>query len=110
MAKTLNIAQRNLTELKKSPLDDCATTKDYQHVLNAIDAIIKIHQEYKLHVMSHAESKGKAASIFVKGRTTVPLDKLKKASEEHNFNWKDYVNEGADSSRLKLIDDGTLSS
>tara|TARA_Y100000114_G_C11668324_1_gene282491 strand:+ start:234 stop:566 length:333 start_codon:yes stop_codon:yes gene_type:complete len=110
MAKTLNIAQRNLTELKKSPLDSLETSKDHQHALNAIDANIAMLKEYRLEVMSHAESKGKAVPIFVKGRTTVPLDKLKKAAEEHNFNWKDYVNEGADSSRLKLIDDGTLSS
>ena len=104
----MNIAQRNLTELKKSTLDDCATTKDYQHVLNAIDAIIKIHQEYKLHVMSHAESNGKAAPIFVNGRTTVPLDKLKKAAEAFGFDWNDYVNKGEGYSKLKLIDDGSM--
>ena len=108
MANTLKIAQRNLTELKKSPLDSLKTSKDYQHLLNAIDAIIKIHQEYKLHVMSHAESKGKAAPIFVNGRTTVPLDKLKKAAETFGFDWNDYVNKGEGYSKLKLIDDGSM--
>ena len=110
MAKTLNIAQRNLTTLKKSALDDCVTSKDYQHVINAIDASIKIYQAYKLHVLEHAHKNEKAVPIFVKGRTTVPLDKLKKAAEKFGFNWDDpeYVNKGEGYSKLKLIDDGSM--
>jgi hypothetical protein len=108
MAKTLNIAQRNLTALKKSTLDDFTTTKDYQHAINAIDASIKIYQAYKLHLLEHARSNGKAAPIFVNGRTTVPLDKLKKAAEAFGFDWNDYVNKGEGYSKLKLIDDGSM--
>mgnify|MGYP001359880265 FL=1 len=110
MAKTLNIAQRNLTALKKSTLDDFTTTKDYQHAINAIDASIKIYQAYKLHVLEHAHKNEKAAPIFVNGRTTVPLDKLKKAAEKFGFNWDDpeYVNKGDGYTKLKLIDDGSM--
>lgn len=110
MAKTLNIAQRNLTELKKSPLDSLKTSKDHQHALNAIDANIAMLKAYRLEVMSNAERKGKAAPVFVNGRTTVPLDKLKKAAEEYKFDWNNYVNKGDGYTKLKLIDDGTLSS